>query len=462
MVRRLIERGLMFGGLVPIASPALVARYNRAMERLSGRRTALADFHVDISGFSPEIGDEIGDPLYLDPEGVNRQFILLTTEQKGAPLLGARFSTHRDILRAFIEANEPQLFALTARDAVLGELVNGALGADSPERLLDIRRITIEADTTQAHVADATALEARIARFRAEPEAWWDDVLIAEMIDLAKRTGDVTRQPIVLGEASFEQPDFWTSHFGGMYVLRSVPQPAVIARDAPAMGELPLPVIALGDRDAVARHLAANGLVEPIVRARGAEAGAILQVKLDLILADAAARAGDDPSRAATRADLRALARAHAASLPPEYHALARLQAWAVAGGPWPRIDSAHPAYFYTLRGAAGPLRDLVNRLLAEMAPLDARQLFICHKEAFYEAYRGWPEAKRAFVADLLGREYAADKAGVRRALFGEGLPAAAPIAEDSPLMLRPDARAAPRAVPIRGPWGPAAPSRAP
>ena len=193
----------------------------------------------------------------------------------------------------------------------------------------------------------------------------------------------------------------------------------------------------------------------------GAEAGAILQVKLDLILADAAARAGDDPSRAVTRADLRALARRHADALPPEYHALARLQAWAVAGGPWPRIDSAHPAYFYTLRGAAGPLRDLVNRLLAEMAPLDARALFICHKEAFYEAYRGWPEPKRAFVADLLGREYAADKAGVRRALFGDGTPAA-PIAGDSPLMLRPAARVAPGTAPIRGPWGPAAPSRAP
>ena len=448
MVRRLIEAGLMFGGLIHVASPALVARYNRALERLAGRATALEDFHVDVSGFSPEVADELGDPLYLNPEGVNRQFIVLTTQQKAAPLLGATFSTHRDILRGFLRANEPQLFALTARDAVVGELVDGALDASSPARLLDIRRVTVEADTTEAHVADARALEARIERFRSEPDAWWDDVLIAEMIDLAKRTGDVTRRPLVLRRAVFEQPDFWTSLFGGFYAIRSVASPAVIAhRD---LGPLPIPRIAVEDRDAVARFLADHGLVEPVVRARGADADAILQGKMDLIVADVAARAGEAPG--ATRSERRATARRFAADLPPEYHALAALRAWAVAGGPWPRIDSSHPAYFYTLRAAPGPLRDLVNRLLAELTPLDARALFICHKEAFYDAYRAWPEPKRAFVADLLAREYAADKAGAREALYG---PETAPLPPESPLVLRdpvPDPR------PAAGPWGPVAP----
>ena len=443
MVRRLIEAGLMFGGLIHVASPALIGRYNRALERLSGRRTVLADFHLDVSGFSPEVADELDDPLYLNPEGVNRQFIVLTTEQKSAPLLGARFSTHRDILRGFIRENEAQLFALTARDAVMGELVNGALDASSPARLLDIRRITIEADTTEARVADARALEGRIERFRSEPEAWRDDVLIAEMIELARRTGDVTRHPIALRRATFEQPDFWTSHFGGVYVLRSVEAPAVLSRED--LGPLPIRRIALDDADAVARLLADEGLVEPVVRARGADAGAILQGKMDLILVDVAARAGDDPGPA--RRDMRALARRHAAALPPEWHALAGLREWAVAGGPWPRIDSAHPAYFHTLRAAPGPLRDLVNRLLAELTPLDARALFVSHKEAFYDAYRDWPEAKRAYVADLLAREYAADKAGAREALHG---PDTAPVPPESPLVLR-----RPMAAPAVGPWGP-------
>ena len=85
----------------------------------------------------------------------------------------------------------------------------------------------------------------------------------------------------------------------------------------------------------------------------------------------------------------------------------------------WPRITSEHPAYFYSLRARSHADRDLVNMLLSELAPLDVRQLFICHKQAFYAAYRGWSEAKKSYVADLLEREYQMDKAGTRAALFG-------------------------------------------
>jgi hypothetical protein len=120
-MNRLISRGLMFGNLIPVDSPALVERYNRALKHLTGKETKLSDFHIDLSGYSPEVGEELGDHLYLNPNGLNRQFILLTTEQKNAPLLNARFSTSRAILVRFIEENEAQLFALTVRDAVAGD-----------------------------------------------------------------------------------------------------------------------------------------------------------------------------------------------------------------------------------------------------------------------------------------------------------------------------------------------------
>ena len=56
-MKRLITAGLMFGNLVEVSSPALIERYNRALKRLTGKTTELTDFHIDISGFSPEIGD---------------------------------------------------------------------------------------------------------------------------------------------------------------------------------------------------------------------------------------------------------------------------------------------------------------------------------------------------------------------------------------------------------------------
>lgn len=420
-MKRLIEKGLMYGNLVLVDSPPLIERYNRALKQLSGRTTALAEFHIDLAGFSPEVGEELGDDLYLNPKGCNRQFILLSTEQKGAPLLNAQFSNWRNILTRFIEQNEAQLFSLTARDAVAGELEDSVYEVDSPARLFDFNRITVVADTTGAHVAEATKLAKLIERFRAEPDAWWDDVLIAQMIGLAKKTGDVTRQPVVLGSTSFETPDFWTAHFGGVYLFRSVAHPALISvGPRAAFGPLPIArVFDLSQRNEVAKFLDLNSLVEPIVRARGTDAGAILRQKMDFILVEAATHLGLDTGAGTTRAALRAVAQTLGSKLPEEFQGLAALLRWVEAGGPWPRMDSRHPAYFYTLRAAQGPNRDLVNMLLAELAPLDVRQLFICHKELFYRLYAAWPEAKRAYVADFLAREYQIDKAGARAQLFG-------------------------------------------
>ncbi|SFR58824.1 DUF6638 family protein [Litoreibacter janthinus] len=444
---RLIEKGLMYGNLFHVNGQAMADRYNRALKHLTGKETTLTDFHVDISGYAPEVGEELEDHLYLNPQGCNRQFILLSTEQKSAPLLEAKFSTSRGILRQFITSNEAQLFALTARDAIAGELVNSVYSVTKPSHLFDIRKIRVEADTTSGVVSDAGKLDSMITEFRSRDDAWWDDVLIADMIKLAHKTGDVTRVPIRLGHTEYEQGNFWTSHFGGLYAFRDVEKPAVISVSDEDLGNLPVGkgggAIGLHERTKIAKFLEDNDLVEPIVKARGVDAVAILRQKLDFIIVDVAATMEADLNRL-RRQDLRSLARRYSELLPVEFHTLAKLLRWAEGGGAWPRISSNDPAYFYTLRSKPHADRDLVNMLLAELSMLDVRQLFICHKELFYSRYRTWPDQKKAFVADFLAREYQVDKAGAREALFGSG---------DASMEEPPQAE--PRdVVDIVGPWG--------
>ncbi|MEE9388257.1 MAG: DUF6638 family protein [Paracoccaceae bacterium] len=443
-MKRLIEKGLMFGNLVPVTSGALVERYNRALKSLTGKQTKLTDFHVDISGYSPEIGDEFDDQLYLNPNGCNRQFILLSTAQKSAPLLNAKFSTSRPILKRFIAENESELFALTTRDAVAGELANSIYDLSTPERLFDIRRITVEADTTGSHVAEGRKLAEKIDRFKNEDDAWWDDVLIADMITLAKRTGDVTRNPITLDKLAVEHRNFWTAHFGGVYLFGDLEHPATVSvGPKEKLGKLPTPhLFDLQDRTRLARFLELNGLAEPIVRAKNVDAGAILAQKMDFILVAVGGELGLDLGDA-TRRDLRKLAQKLGARLPEEFHGLAALKRWVESGGDWPRINSEHPAYFYTLRAAGHSDRVLVNQLLAELTPLDVRQLFICHKQLFYSLYADWPEQKKEFVANFLEREYQVDKVGVREALFG-----------DDDTMDEPDFDRFDKLIDSVGPWG--------
>ena len=446
-MNRLIKSGLMFGNLIHVGSPALVERYNRALKHLTGKTTALTDFYVDISGYSPEVGHELGDPLYLNHAGVNRQFILLTTQQKTAPLLDAKFSTSRSILRQFIEDNESALFALTARDAVAGELVNSVYDMSTPARLFDIRRVTIEADTTGGAIKQAAKLDAKVNEFLNREDAWFDDVLIAEMIGLAGETGDIVRNPVTLKEMSFEQRNFWADHFGGVYLFQEMDHPAMITGgDKDAFENLPVKyVFDLEDRNRIAKFFDYNDLVEPVVKARGIDAGAILRQKMDFILVDALADSGTT-LKGRTRTDMRRLARQNADKLPEEFHALAALVNWAENGGAWPSITSDHPAYFYTLRAADHPDADLINMVLSALGPKDIRQLFICHKPLFYRTYAGWSDTKKEYVVEFLLNEYQVDKLGTRAALFGRE----APMEETRPQRPGRDEH-----VSRVGPWGP-------
>ena len=447
-MKRLIEKGLMFGNMIRVDSPAWVARYNRALKLVIGKQTALPVFHIDLAGYSPEIGDELGDMDYLNPEGAHRQFILLTTEQKTAPLLNADLSVLRELLKRFILDNESQLFSLTARDAVVGEMDDMVWQVRSPADLMQIRRIRVSADTTGNHVAGADRLTALIERFRTEPEAWYDDVLVARMIEQAKETGDVIRNPVHLESGEYEVPDFWSSMFGGVYVFRSPREKAMIFTDPAVFTdpehavELPgVKKIALQDTNAVAMWMARNGLAEPVITAMGAAGAAILRQKIDFVLVDAATRLGMETGDG-TRSALRRAAARMGADLPAEVRGLSALLRYAEEGGAWPVIDSADPAYFYAIRASAGPARDLVNQMLTELAPHDVRALFIMHKPLFYQRYKSWDEAKKEYVANLLAREYQIDKQGTRDALFGP-----------EPAMKEPDPPAA--ATPASGPWGP-------
>lgn len=438
---RLIQRGLMYGNLFHVASPALVERYNRALKHLTGKTTTLSDFYIDLSGFSPEVGADLNDPFYLNHNGVNRQFILLSTEQRHCPLLEAKFSTSHGILQRFIAENEAALFALTARDAVAGELINSVYDVSSPDRLFDIRAISVEADTTGGTVRNASDLADKVDTFLTEDDAWFDDVLIAQMITLAGQTGDVTRNPVRLKPLKVEQGNFWTSHFGGLYIFQTLDHPATIASGAKP-DKVPTKYnFDLGDRNQIAKFLEYNDLTESIVKARGIDGAAILRQKMDFILVSAVTEAGVNLA-GTSRRDMRQLARRHASLLPDEFHGLNELVNWAENGGKWPRITSDHPAYFYTLRAARTPEAELVNMLLSELGPHDVRQLFICHKQAFYAAYATWPDAKKEYVAQYLEAEYKADKAGARAALFGHDAPMEPPKPNTPDLIAR------------VGPWG--------
>ncbi|WP_448950964.1 DUF6638 family protein [Labrys neptuniae] len=439
MLERLIEAGLMFGNLVEVSSPTMVARYNAALDKLIGKRTALTEFHIDLSGFSPEVGDELDDIRYLNPEGCNRMFILLSLDQLKAPLLNAQFSSMRSVLRNFIQDNAKELLALSLREAVMGELVHSMWRIKSPADLLELRAVTVEANTATDRLGEAEKLSRLVEDFRAKPDLWQDDAHIDAMIGLANKVGDITRNPVRLRKTEYNQGNFYTNYFDGLYLFRDIPYPAMLYRGV-AAGFPKIGGVETKNLDSTSdvwHFLQLNGLVTSIFEAADLNAKALLRQRLDFMLASALAGRPDAPEELArlNRQDLRRFAMRHVQDLPPEFEVVeAALRA--AEQGVTPRLPGpSEPGCFYLYRAAQLPDRDLVNQLLSEFTPLDIRQLFLCNKPAFYKAYQGWSARKQTYVVEFLSRDEALKSDDAWEDLFGDGTP---------------EVEAAPQA----GPWG--------
>ncbi len=76
-MKLLLENQLIFGNLMTVSEPHLVKRYNNALAGFGLKPVRLKRFSIDMTGFSPEVANELGDQEYLDPKWVNRRFIII-------------------------------------------------------------------------------------------------------------------------------------------------------------------------------------------------------------------------------------------------------------------------------------------------------------------------------------------------------------------------------------------------
>jgi hypothetical protein len=420
----LAAKGLRYGQLIEVRNRAMRERYNRALEHLTGQTTALSAFHIDLSGFSPQVAEELGNPLYLNPHGVNKKFILLTTGQARLPALDTQFTSSATILKRFIADNREPLFALSTRDVVYGELQNSTYKIDSLADLLSINRIRVEVHTTKDIVAKAGELKALIARFREDDDAWHDEATLTTMVDLAKVTGDIRRHPVIPTKTEYAQPNYFANHFGGVYVFLDTKPPTLISLDPDfearlSSGRPVVDHIALSDRSEVARFLADRKLIA-FVGEGMADPAALLREKAGFVAYDALSRAGAiDAALPFDDEAFKRLIYDRYDAMPQEFRSL-NDAVKALENDPQARLGTMPPdAFFYLVRSTNHADRELVNHLLAHFTPFDFRQSYICNRALFERQYAEWPPEKQAVVADYLGRHYAGDEAAVEDRLYG-------------------------------------------
>lgn len=207
-------------GLMKICEPHLVKRYNEALYKLCGFKTRLQEFYIDCSGFSPQIAEEIEDIQYLNVNGVNKTFIIISTSQKDLEMYNNHFSSNKFVIKSFIESNFKTILALTSMDVIYGEIENNVLKVNKIDDVLSSNRVRVFIDTPKKIIKKSKELLELIESVKnSDDYVWSDNKDLEKIIELSSQVGDVRKNPISISNDRYKKKAFYTSHFGGLYVF---------------------------------------------------------------------------------------------------------------------------------------------------------------------------------------------------------------------------------------------------
>jgi hypothetical protein len=424
-MKRLAEHSLIYGRMMEVAEAFEIQRYNSAMRGFGLPETKLKRFRIDMTGFSPEIADELGDQQYLDPNGINRRFIIISPEQRHLPVVHTAFSNTEELMHEFFKANARAINALTIKDACYGEIEDSIYIVDDLSDLLDIETVEFKVKTGQDLTGKANELRAGLDRLKKSDDLWRDDDAIQKMVDLAIQVGDIRQNDIVPKEVVFKHNAFWTSHFGGIYVFSDGRKTTVIGdQSAPGFRKAnpwTTSAISLSDRGQVLDFLIETGRVE-WPRGSWLEKSGFLEHRIQMRLAWVMAQNDEDFDFSKIDQDaFRSWAYSNARQLGDD-KVLKELRYAESLVDDWSELDDddvSQQTFAALLRAKPGHQDQwLVNRLLGEYVQWDFIARFVFNKQGFYGDWPNHSNNYADYITDRLTKNYLTDKEGLRKRLF--------------------------------------------
>ena len=425
-MKRLEESELIFGRMMRVSEPHMIERYNQALVGFGLKPTKLESFRIDMTGYSPEVAEELGDEQYLDPHGINRRFIILSPTQMELPVVHTAFSNTGQLMHDFFDANARAINALTIKDVIYGEIDDPVLEARDVEDLLAIEQVEFKVFTGQNLAKQALDLRLLIDRLKKEPDAWRDNDMLHRMVELSRATGDIRNNDLVPDEVVFRHNTFWSSHFGGVYVFIDDNQTTVIG-DPSAPGfrrSRPWQVsyIDRANEELVFRFLVETGRID-LPRGSWIERSGYLEHRIEMLVAALAFHDDPDDDHKPWSGKWRkywinrnAGLIEREGTLPFLLWAKREYESWATLD-----LDEMDARGRFILSRAKPGHNDqwLVNRLISDYVPFDFVSRYVFNKPAFYSDYENWSEEQKAYVVETVKRTYLANKEGLRRNRYG-------------------------------------------
>lgn len=427
-MNRLLEAELIYGRLLTIREPHLIARYNKALVGFGLPEIKLAEFDIDITGFSPQVATELGDPDYLDPNKVNRRFIIMTPEQNDLPVVHTSFSNTAGLMHEFFTANARAIHAITLKDALYGEIEDSVAEVKTLEDLLSINEVKFRVLSAEDLLGKAGELRQLCDQLLTSPSAWRDDVMLNRMVELSRQTGDIRQNTLVPDKVIFRHDAFWADHFGGVFVFADDKQATVICDpDAPGFRRSrpwQVSYISIRDPAQIFDFLARTGRIE-LPRASWVETSGLLAHRADMVLLSVAA--GQLPPPDFSRIDVvwqQTFQHTHGRAIGEHgvYPFLQEAMRVLARSGTLSIGDFDPKLRLWLVRAQPDHADQwLTNRLIAHLTSEDFVSRFIFDKQGFYRDYQSYPSPYGDYVVTRLTQTYLQDKAQFRRRLYGIG-----------------------------------------
>jgi hypothetical protein len=413
-MERLIQAKLFGAGLVDVYTSTFVGRYNSCLEQLGIKPTKLTRFRIDCVGWSPEVAEEKGEPLYLSHGIPNQLAVILTPDQRKRPIYYPFNSFERRLIDTFFARYEAEIADITSTNAVAIVIDQGLTEFTTPQDLLYIDHVTVTASTDGGLMEAATGQRQLAGRFMDEQEGWFDPNLRAALMDSGKRYGDLRQRRLEIPEMQFEDlRSFYTVALGGVFVIRTEPdkEDLLVVQDKELLGtgkRHPKNVLWIHDPRLIDRLL--NDDIVAIDFDWFREHPEELAHKLECLVAGALCTSNPEINFCELNPAQRKMAiKAARQSMPASYFELERVRKM-LEQGAYPEVADlsreSRLALLHPSQSLPPWYRSVVWQLICRLTHFDPLRLYVADKNRFFELYQSWPESMRIWAVKTVDRLY--------------------------------------------------------
>ncbi|RCW92749.1 DUF6638 family protein [Winogradskyella arenosi] len=407
-MNKLKEANLFRSELIPI-NGKLVERYNKCLKTLGFSPTKLTSFSIDGIGWSPEIAEEKKDNHYLNHGDANPHGIIISPLQKNKPVYLPYHSFDREMMQLIFKTHGDKINDITRDAAICIDFDQGIDVFYEPLEVLKYSSVTISFRLINQLEDKQREQLALVDTFK-NGNNFIDETLQQQLLNSAKAYGDLRHRDLHLQALNFSVSSFYTRAFGGVYLLRDFIKTIVIFVSKASYKEAIKDTV----HEVLIYHISQPELMDKL------KDHIIIECDLEAIVKTAnydrikkfeLAQFIKEPQHPlATILDDKVLFKSYLNKIDIE----ARKQVMSVEiyleklerSNAYKIEDIVEPSLYFALHQPHSSLsadhRDLIHKLLINIAPKDVLFLYWYDKEQFYKHYATWEDSFKDWVIERI------------------------------------------------------------